>query len=52
MYIDDLFMKGDEGMIVDCKRNISLEFEMKDLGLMHYFIGLEVWQREEHLFVG
>lgn len=36
---DDLFLTGDEDMIADCKRNLTLEFE----GLMHYFLGLEVW---------
>lgn len=24
---------------------------MKDLGLMHYFLGLEVWQREDEIFL-
>ena len=24
---------------------------MKDLGLMHYFLGLEVWQRDEEIFL-
>lgn len=24
---------------------------MKDLGLMHYFLGMEVWQGDEELFV-
>eukprot|EP00253_Pinus_taeda_P024462 PITA_24462 len=26
--------------------------EMKDIGLMHYFLGLEVWQEEGHFFLG
>ena len=25
---------------------------MKDLGLMHYFLGLEVWQRLDEIFLG
>ena len=25
------------------KRELSFEFEMKDLGIMNYFLGLEVW---------
>jgi hypothetical protein len=24
---------------------------MKDLGLMHYFLGLEVWQRSDEIFL-
>ena len=24
---------------------------MKDLGLMHYFLGLEVWQRQKEIFL-
>ena len=36
-------MIGDDNIIVGCKRELSLEFEMKDLGLMNYFLKLEVW---------
>ena len=25
---------------------------MKDIGLMHYFLGLEVWQEQGHIFLG
>jgi hypothetical protein len=24
---------------------------MKDLGMMHYFLGLEVWQRNDEIFL-
>eukprot|EP00253_Pinus_taeda_P001650 PITA_01650 len=27
------------------------EFEMKDLGLMHYFLGLEVWKKPSEIFL-
>ena len=43
LYIDDLFLTGDEHHIAWCKRDLTFEFEMKDLGIMHYFLGLEVW---------
>ena len=41
-YVDDLFLTGSLRLIVDSKRNLAEEFEMKDLGLMHYFLGMEV----------
>jgi hypothetical protein len=25
---------------------------MIDIGLMHYFLGMEVWQKEGHIFLG
>ena len=42
LYVDDLFPIGCEKLIVECKRDLAVEFDMKDLGLMHYFLGLEV----------
>ena len=43
LYVDDLFLTGADLLIHQCKRELAAEFEMKDLGLMHYFLGLEVW---------
>jgi hypothetical protein len=43
LYVDDLFLTGSQRLIADVKRDLALEFDMKDLGLMHYFLGLEVW---------
>jgi hypothetical protein len=40
LYVDDLFLTGEENLIAQTKRELSAEFEMKDLGLMHYFLGL------------
>ena len=44
LYVDDLFITGAEKLIASCKRDLASEFKMKDIGLMHYFLGLEVWQ--------
>eukprot|EP00253_Pinus_taeda_P018282 PITA_18282 len=33
------------------KEDIARELEMKDMGLMHYFLGMEVWQKDGELFV-
>jgi len=38
-------------LTVWCKRELISEFEMKDLGLMHYFLGLEVWQKPNKIFL-
>jgi hypothetical protein len=51
LYVDDLFLTGEEKLIVECKQRLATEFEMKDLGLMHYFLGLEVWQSPERIFL-
>eukprot|EP00253_Pinus_taeda_P012082 PITA_12082 len=45
LYVDDLFLIGANRLILKCKRELDSDFEMKDLGLMHYFLGLEVWQK-------
>ena len=42
LYVDDLFLTGNL---------LTEEFEMKNLGLMHYFLGLEVWQSSEGIFL-
>lgn len=39
-------------MIQSCKEDLARKFEMKDMGLMHYFLGLEVWQEDGDIFFG
>jgi hypothetical protein len=51
LYVDDLFLIGEEKLIIECKKKLAIEFEMKYLGLMHYFLGLEVWQSPERIFL-
>jgi hypothetical protein len=51
LYVDDLILTGDEQLIRSCKEDLAKEFEMKDLGLLHYFLGLEIWQRDGEIFV-
>jgi hypothetical protein len=49
--VDDLFLTGSERLIDECKRALTSEFEMKDMGMMHYFFRLEVWQRTDEIFL-
>ena len=43
LYVDHLFLRGENRLIEDAKRNITTELEMKDLGMMHYLLVMEVW---------
>eukprot|EP00253_Pinus_taeda_P028378 PITA_28378 len=49
--VDDLILKGDDQLIRSCKEDLAKDFEIKDMGLMHYFLGMEVWQGDGELFV-
>eukprot|EP00253_Pinus_taeda_P003531 PITA_03531 len=51
LYVDDLFLTGVDSLIHECKREMASEFEMKDLRLMHYFLGLEVWHKLGEIFL-
>ena len=51
LYVDDLILTGDELLIHSCKADLAKEFEMKDLGLLHYFSGLEILQWKGGPFV-
>jgi hypothetical protein len=51
LYVDDLFLTDTESLIVEYKYALASNFEMKDLGMMHYFLGLEVWQRNDEIFL-
>ena len=47
LYVDDVFLTREEIMIAECNREITSVFEMKDLGVMHYFLGLDIWQKND-----
>ena len=43
LHVDDLFLIGKEELIKMGRRRLAAEFKMRDLGMMHYFLGMEVW---------
>ena len=45
LYVDDLFLTEV------ARRIIVAEFKMKDLDMMHYFLGMEVWQNADGIFL-
>ena len=52
LYVDDLFLIGKEELIRDVRRILVVEFKMKDLDMMHYFLGIEVWQNVNGISLG
>ena len=52
LYVDDLFLTGKEELFKYARRRLSTEFKMKDLRIMHYFLGMEVWKKANDIFIG
>ena len=52
LYVDDLiFTRNDDAMFDKFKKSMMVEFDMSDLGMMHYFLGIEVMQFATGIFV-
>lgn len=52
MYVDDIIYLGSSQSVIDeFKDGMMNTFEMSDLGLMHYFLRLEVRQEHDGIFV-
>ena len=51
LYVDYLFLIGKDKPINKCKKKLVAEFEMKNLGMMHCFLGPEVWQYPDEIFL-
>ena len=52
LHVDDLFLTGKEELIKVARRRLDSEFEMKELDMMHYFLGIEVWQNADGISLG
>jgi hypothetical protein len=50
LYVDDLIFTGDL-YVNDFKNSMKTKFEMIDLGLMKYFLGIEVDQSDDGIFI-
>ena len=52
LYVNDVIFTGSNlKMIGDFKHIMMKEFEMSDLGLMSYFLGIEVIQGDDGIFI-
>ena len=52
LYVDDLVIAGaDLGEIRRVKSQLAASFDMKDLGVLHYFLGIEVIRTPEGILI-
>ena len=52
VYMDDIIMTGDDTKeIRRLKVHLAKEFEIKDLGVLRYFLGTEVAHSKQGIFV-
>ena len=52
LYVDDLIVTGSNlTMINNFKEQMMKMFEMTDLGMMNYFLEMEIDQRKEGIFI-
>ena len=52
LYIEDLiFARNDEKMMHDFKDEMMEKYEMNDLGLLHYFLGIVIDQGKDGVFI-
>ena len=52
LYVDDLILTGsDPKVITHVKSSLKQNFEMSELGHFHYFLGLQILQTEEGIFL-
>ena len=52
LYVNVLFLTGEDELIEDARRILSTKFEMKELEIIHYFLGMEVRQNADGIFLG
>jgi len=52
LYVDDLLVIGSNAQQVkEFKQKMIQAFEMTDLGLMTYFLGMEIKQNKNEIFI-
>ena len=52
IYVDDLVLTRDhEECISQTQECLKTKFEMLDLGILHYFLGIEVWKTLVDIFM-
>ena len=52
IYVDDLMITGNnDEYISSIKKELKKVFDMTNLGLLHYYLGIEVDKKPQHFFI-
>ncbi|CAN6676589.1 unnamed protein product [Malus baccata var. baccata] len=52
LYVDDIIITGSHTQaITEVIQSLTQEFDMKDLGSLHYFVGIQIVQSKDGLFL-
>jgi hypothetical protein len=52
LYVDDLIITGSNlSQVYDFKKQLKKAFDITDLGLLHYFLGIQVWQEKDRILL-
>ena len=52
LYVDDLIITGNnENMILAFKSDMMRRYEINDIGLLHYFLEIEIKSRKDGIFI-
>ncbi|CAN6697291.1 unnamed protein product [Malus baccata var. baccata] len=52
LYVDDIIITGSHAQaIIEVIQALTHEFDMKDLGPLHYFLGIQIVQNKDGLFL-
>jgi hypothetical protein len=52
VYVDDLIITGNrDDLIQEEKYSLCNPFDVTDLGLLHYCLGIEVWKQPHKIFI-
>ena len=53
VYVDDILLAGkSQQKIAQVKADLGKRFQLKDMGELHYFLGVSVQQRAEGIWIG
>ena len=52
LYVDDLIFTSNNGNIIEeFKMEMMKKYEMSDMGMLHYFLGIEIFQEDDGVFI-